>query len=160
MPTRTSGSFWLFIAVLVLLHLTLRLALGTLLIPDLLVVALLLSARRLGAPAASLLGLILGILADSLALVAFGATAVAFVVAGFLGSRSRNFFDGDSYLFVFVYVFLGAWLIDAIRFFVGGARGRGAEPMLLLTDVPLTALLTAAAAVVALITYRALTGKR
>jgi rod shape-determining protein MreD len=160
MPTRTAGSFWLFIAVLVLLHLTLRLALGTMLVPDLLVVALLLSARRLGAPAASLLGLFLGILADSLALVGFGATAVAFVIAGFIGSRSRNIFEGDSHLFVFVYVFLGAWLIDAMIFFVGGARGRGMDPMLLLTAAPLTAVLTATAAVVALIAYRAITGKR
>jgi rod shape-determining protein MreD len=160
MSTRTASSFWLFIAILVLLHLTLRLAVGTTMVPDLFVVALLLGARRLGAPAASLLGLFLGVLADSLALVAFGATAVAFVIAGFIGSRSRNIFEGDSYLFVFVYVFLGAWLIDAMRFLVGGARGRGMDPMLLLTDAPLTALLTATAAVIALIAYSAITGKR
>jgi cell shape-determining protein MreD len=160
MPARSASSFWLFIVVLVLLHLTLRLALGMTLIPDLLVVAVLLGGRRLGAPAAALLGLFLGVLADSLAMVAFGATAVAFVVAAYLGSKSRIFFEGDSYLFVLVYVFLGAWLIDAIRFFVGGARGRGELPMTLLTEAPLAALFTAVAAIVALIAYRALTRKR
>jgi rod shape-determining protein MreD len=159
MPARSS-SFWLFIAALVLLHLIVRVALGITVVPDLLVVALLLGARRLTSPAAALLGLVLGVLADSLALVAFGATAVAFVVAGYLGSRSRNLFEGDSFLFVIVYVFLGAWLIEAIRFFVGGAAGRGQEPMTLLTQAPLTALYTALAAGVALFLYRIISGRR
>jgi rod shape-determining protein MreD len=160
MAQRTSSSFWLFIAILVVLHLTLRVGLAFTVVPDLIVVAMLLGARRLGAPAAALFGLLLGLLADSLALVGFGATAVAFVVVAFLGSRSRNFFEGDSYLFVAVYAFLGAWLVAAIRFLVGGARTRGEEPMLLLTEAPLEALLVAVAAVVALVAYRALTGKR
>lgn len=160
MTARTGPTFWVFIGVLVLLHLVVRLALGFTFVPDLLVVALLLGARRLGGPAAALFGLVLGVLADSLAVVAFGASAVAYVIAGWIGSRSRNLFEGDSYLFVFVYVFLGAWLVEALRFFVGGARGRGEEPMMLLTEVPLTALFTAIAAVVALIAYRAVTGRR
>jgi rod shape-determining protein MreD len=160
MPQRSGTSFWVFIAVLVLLHLVLRLALGLTFVPDLLVVATLLGARRLSGAGAALLGLVLGVLADSLAVVAFGATAVAYVVAAYFGARSRNLFEGDSYLFVLVYVFLGAWLIDAIRFFVGGARGRGEEPMLLLTEAPLTALFIAIAAVLALVAYRAATGRR
>jgi rod shape-determining protein MreD len=160
MAQRTSSSFWLFIAVLVLLHLLLRLGLGFTIVPDLIVAALLLGARRLGAPGAALFGLFLGLVADSLAMVAFGATAVAFVVVAYLGSRSRNFFEGDSYLFVFVYAFLGAWMVAAIRFLVGGGRGRGEEPMMLLTAGPVEAVLIAAAAVIALIAYRALTGKR
>jgi rod shape-determining protein MreD len=129
-------------------------------VPDLLVVALLLGARRLGAPGAALYGLLLGILADSLALVAFGASAVAYVVVGFLGSRSRNLFEGDSYLFVFFYAFFGSWLVEAIRFFVGGAMQRGQEPMLLVTEGALMALYTAIATVIALIAYRAFSGRR
>jgi rod shape-determining protein MreD len=155
-----AASFWTFILVLILLHLTLRLGLGFDALPDLLVVAALLGARRLGGPAAALFGLLLGVLADALAVVAFGATAVAFVVACWLGSRSRNIFEGESYLFLVVYVFLGAWLIDAIRFFVGGAAGRGEVPMMLLRQAPLTALFTAVAAVVAVVTYRAISGRR
>lgn len=155
-----STTFWLFITVLVLLHLFLRLGLGLTMVPDLLVVATLLGARRLGTPGATLLGLALGLLADSLALVAFGASAVAFVVANFLGSRSRNLFEGDSYLFVSVYAFLGAWLIEAIRFVAGGYRGRGMAYGHLITDAPLESLYIAIAAVVSLIAYRALTGHR
>jgi rod shape-determining protein MreD len=159
MASKTT-SFWTFLVILVLLHLTLRLALGIMLVPDLIVVALLLGARRLNGAAAAGLGLVLGILADSLALVAFGATAVAFIIVGFLGARSRNFFEGDSYLFVLVYGFLGAWLIEVIRLFVGGSLARGLEPMSLLTVAPLTALYTALAAVVSLIAYRAISGHR
>lgn len=160
MATRSTTSFWVFIFVLVLLHLTLRLGLALTIVPDLLVVAMLLGARRLSGAGAAFYGLLLGILADSLAMVAFGATAVAFVIVGFLGARSRNFFEGDSYLFTIVYVFFGAWLVEAIRFGVGGAAARGQEPMMLLTMAPLTALMTAAAALVALIAYRSLSGNR
>jgi rod shape-determining protein MreD len=160
MAARTSRSFWVLMFVLVLLHLIFRLALGLTVVPDLIVVAALLGARRLGGPGAALYGLLLGVLADSLAMVAFGATAVAFVVVCYLGSRSRNFFEGDSYLFVAFYAFLGAWLIEAIRFVAGGATARGQEPMLLLTNTPMTALYTAAAAIVAMMAYRAFSGQR
>jgi rod shape-determining protein MreD len=160
MAPRSMRAFWVFMFVLVLLHLVLRLALGITLVPDLIVVALLLGARRLSGAGAALYGLLLGVLADSLAMVAFGATAVAFVIVGFLGSRSRNFFEGDSYLFLAVYTFLGAWLIEAIRFMVGGAMGRGQEPMALLTTTPLTALYVMLAAIIATIAYRAFSGNR
>lgn len=152
--------FWTFILILVLLHLVLRLAFGLDIIPDLLVVALLLGARRLGGWPAALLGLVLGILADSLALVGFGATAVAFVVGGYVGSRTRNLFEGDSYLFVTVYAFLTAWLIEVVRFLTGGQTGRGVPLSTLVTDAPLTALSIAIAAVVSLIAYRGITGNR
>lgn len=160
MPGRTSRSFWVFIFLLVLLHLVLRLALGLSLIPDLIVVALLLGARRLSGAGAALFGLLLGILADSLAMVAFGATAVAFVIVGFIGSKSRNFFEGDSYLFMALYAFLGAWLISVIRFFLGGAMARGEPAGLLLSSAPLDALYTTIAAMVAITAYRAFSGKR
>ena len=155
-----STSFWTFIAVLILLHLVLRLALGLTVIPDLLVVAALLGGRRLGGWSSALYGLLLGILADSLSLVGFGATAVAFVIVCYIGSRSRNFFEGDSYLFIAFYAVVGAWLVEAIRFLAGGSLGRGQDPGYLLTGGLLNALYVAAAAVVSLIAYRAITGHR
>lgn len=160
MATRSSP-FWGFILVLVLLHLVLRLALGLTVVPDLLVVAALLGARRLGAPGAALLGLVLGVIADSLAVVAFGATAVAFVIVCYLGSRTRNLFEGDSYLFAAIYVFIGAWLIFAIRFLVGGFMARSQETLLQFAgSAALDSLHVAAAAVVSLIAFRAITGRR
>lgn len=155
-----STTFWTFIAVLILLHLVLRLALGLTVIPDLMVVAALLGGRRLGGWSSALYGLLLGILADSLSLVGFGATAVAFVVVCYIGSRSRNFFEGDSYLFIAVYAVVGAWLVEAIRFLAGGSLGRGLDAGYLLTGGLLNALYVAAAAVVSLIAYRAITGHR
>lgn len=155
-----STSFWTFIGVLILLHLVLRLALGLTVVPDLLVVAALLGGRRLDGWSSALYGLLLGILADSLALAGFGATAVAFVVVCNLGSRSRNFFEGDSYLFISLYAILGAWLVEIIRFFAGGSMGRGLEPIYLLTTGLLNALYVAVAVVVSLVAYRAITGNR
>jgi rod shape-determining protein MreD len=153
-------AFWVFIIILVLLHLTVRVGFGITAGPDLLVAALLLGARRLGGAAAAAYGLVLGVLADALAMIAFGATAVAFVVAGYIGARSRNLFEGDSYLFVAGYVFGGAWLIAALHFVVSGAAGRGHDAMLLLTQAPVTALITAVTAAVALAAYRAVSGYR
>ena len=159
MASRTT-TFWTFIAILLLIHLTLRVGLGLDVVPDLITVALLLGARRLGGWQAALYGLVLGLLADSLAVVGFASTAVAYVVVGYLGSRSRNFFEGESYLFIVLYVFLGAWLIDALRFLVGGAAGRGVPYSYLMGDAALGALYLMFAAVVSMIAYRAFTGHR
>ncbi|HEX6307910.1 MAG TPA: rod shape-determining protein MreD [Longimicrobiales bacterium] len=153
-------TFWTFIVILVLLHLVLRLALGMTLVPDLIVVAALLGARRLGGWQAALLGLGLGVLADSLALVGFGATAVALVVVCYLGSRSRNLFEGDSFIFIAVYAFVGAWLVEVIRFMTGGPTLQGAGAGYLVSGALLSALAVAAATVVSLIAYRAISGER
>jgi cell shape-determining protein MreD len=158
--TARSPAFWVFIGVLVLLHLVLRLALNLTFVPDLLVVALLLGSRRLSGGGAAPLRLFLCILADSLTLLAFGATAVAFVVVGFIGARSRNLFEGDSYLFVAFYAFIGAWLIEAVRFLVGRMIGQPLEPFALVSEAAISALFTAIAAVVAMAAYRFFTGNR
>jgi rod shape-determining protein MreD len=159
MVTRTVA-FWTFIGVLVLLHLILRLGAALDFVPDLLVVAALLGARRLGGAMAAAYGLVLGLIADSLSVVAFGATAVAFVIVCYLGSRSRNLFEGDSFLFILVYVFVGTWLVEAIRLVVGGAVRGATTPSVLFTSTPLVALYTGLAAFTALLAYRAATGNR
>lgn len=159
MATRTAA-FWTFIAVLVLLHLTFRIGLGIGVVPDLLVVAALLGGRRLGGWESALYGLVLGILADSLAVVAFGATSVAFVIVCYLGSRLRVWFEGDSLLFILAYAFVGAWLVEVIRFFAGGYGTRGMPVTYLYMDAPLQSLYVALAALASLIAYRAVTGSR
>jgi rod shape-determining protein MreD len=159
MGSRTVA-FWTFIALLVVLHLLLRLGAGLRFVPDLLVVAALLGARRLGGAMAAGYGLVLGLIADSLSMVAFGATAVAFVIVCYLGSLSRNLFEGDSFLFILVYVFLFTWLAEAIRFAAGGALQGGVRATVLLTSTPLVALYTGVAAFTALLAYRGATGNR
>src|SRR5918996_687187 len=117
MGTRGGASFWVFIIVLVIVHLVLHVALGLdAAAPDLITAAVLLSARILGGSSAAAVGLVLGILADALSLTTFGAQALVNTVIGFLGARSRDLFEGDSLLFIGAYVFIGKWLRDALYF--------------------------------------------
>lgn len=155
-----SWPFWVFIALLVLLHFSLHLGLGLgASAPDLLTVAVLLAARRLrGAPAAGV-GLGLGLLEDALSLSSFGAEAVTEAVLGFLGARSRDFFVGESAIFVGVYLFLGKWVHDVLFWLLArGGSGAGAVGRLLV-DAPLAAAYAALCGVVALSLYQAVAGE-
>lgn len=160
MGTRGGASFWVFIVVLVTVHLVLHVALGLgAVAPDLITGAVLLSARTLGGSSAAAVGLVLGVLADALSLTTFGAQALVNTVIGFLGARSRDLFEGDSLLFVGAYIFLGKWLRDALYF----ALTRSAHPEswgVLLTEAPLAAVYAAFGIMVALTLYRAATGER
>lgn len=153
---RTTYAFWVFIGILVFLHLALHVGLGLEAgAPDLIAVATLFGARRMRGPGAAALGLGLGILEDTLALGDFGASALALSTVAFLGARSRDLFEGDSLLFVAVYVFLGKLVRDAIYIAVTQA-GWGT----MFTSTPIAALYAAGAGLVALGIYRAVTGER
>ncbi len=153
--------FWLFVALLVLLHFFLHLGLGLgASAPDLLTVAVLLAARRLSATPAAVLGLVLGLVQDALSLASFGAEAVTQAVLGFLGAWSRNYFVGESAAFVAVYLFVGKWLHDVI-FWLLARPGTGAEALSrLLLQAPLAALYAAICGIPALFVYRATAGER
>ena len=161
MAAPRSGEFWIFIALLVLAYLVVHVALGFGgVAPDFLTIAVLLAARRTAPPAAALLGLGLGLLADALALEAFGASAVALVVVAFLGARSRDLFEGGSLFFIGFYLFLGKWVADALYLLIApGARVDGWTTSLI-TRLPLAALYTAVAGALALAAYRAIVGER
>jgi rod shape-determining protein MreD len=161
MPRNDSGfSYWVLIAVLVILHFTLHVAIGLdASAPDLLTVAVLLAARRLKGSMAALAGLLLGVLNDALSLTAFGAEALANSMIGFLGARSRDLFEGDSLLFVVGYVFLGKWLHDVL-YFVFTRSTHDAPWSTLVTTAPVAAIYAALAAMAALLVYRAATGER
>lgn len=153
---RSKYGFSIFVAVLVLVHLVLHVGLGIgESAPDLMTIAVLLAARRMRATTAALLGLLLGVLEDSLALVAFGASAVAFSLIALLGARSRDLFEGDSLLFVAVYLFLGKVLRDAIHVVLTEA-----ESGVLLTATPIAALYAMVAGLIALGVYRTISGER
>lgn len=160
MASRTNVSFWIFIAVVVIVHLVLHVAIGIgTSTPDLLTVAVLLSARRLSGAASAGFGLVLGMLVDALSLTSFGANALACTIIGFLGARSRDLFEGDSLLFVAVYIFLGKWLRDSIFFVL--TRSTQPEPWgSLLTVSPIAAVYAAFSAMIAVTLYRATTGER
>jgi rod shape-determining protein MreD len=163
MATSRNWSFWGFILLLVIGHFLLHVAIGfTGTAPDLLTLAALFAARRVRASSAAALGLFLGLLEDGLALSSFGARAIATTIAAYLGARSRDLFEGDSLLFLLLYLFLGKWIRDAIVFlllsFDGAARG---EPVTsLFIDGPITAIITAVGGIIAFLLYRALAGDR
>ena len=160
MAQRTGPSFWVFILILVILHLVVHVAMGMGVgAPDFLTIALLLAARRLTGAWAAGLGLVLGLLVDALAPTTFGALALAYAVLGFLGARSRDLFEGDSLLFVAVYIFLGSWLREAIYTLL--TRSALHQPWgVLLTSAPIAGVYTVIAAMIALTLYRAATGDR
>lgn len=150
-------AFWIFIIILVVLHLGVHVAFGVRgVAPDLLTVALLLGVRRLTGAGAAGLGLALGILNDSLSMTAFGALAVTYAIIGFLGARSRDLFEGDSLLFVAVYVFLGKFLRDVLYQLLTRSQPWSD----LLTTSLLASLYAAVAGVIALTLYRAATNDR
>lgn len=155
MNGRVGWGFWVFIALLVVLHFLLRVGLGyEQLAPDLLVVALLLGARQLPAGYAAGLGLFLGILDGSLTPFALGGSALSLTILGFLGARSRELFSEDNYLLLAVYLFLGKWLFDLILFLATGELFQAGATYLLLIS-PLTALYAAAVGVIGVGVYRA-----
>jgi rod shape-determining protein MreD len=149
--------FWIFIIILVVLHFGVHVAFGVrTMAPDLLTVALLLGVRRLTGAGAAGLGLALGILNDALSLSAFGALAVTYAIIGFLGARSRDLFEGDSLLFVAVYIFIGKLLRDALYQLLTRSQPWSD----LWTASLLASLFAAVAGVVALTLYRAATSDR
>lgn len=147
--------FWLLIATLVVLHFILHITLGlTVWAPDLLTLAVLLGARQIQPGAAAGLGFALGLLEDAVSLGAFGAAAVTQTVIGYLGARSRDLFVGDSLAFLTLYVFVGAWLQNALYYGVAEAVRRGSPAERLLMSAPLEAAYVAAAGVVTILVYR------
>ena len=150
-------AFWIFIAILVITHLVLHVAIGLRgMAPDLLTIAVLLGSRRLSGAGAAGLGFALGLLNDGLSISKFGAMAVVYSFIGFLGARSRDLFEGDSLLFVALYIFLGKWLRDLLYQLL--TRSTGWTDMW--SVAPLAAIYAAIAGVVALTLYRITTSDR
>lgn len=148
----------LMVALLVVAHFVLRVSLGFgESAPDLLTVALLLAARRLRPSLGAGLGLVLGLLRDSLGVGSFGADALAMTVIGWLGGRSRDWFEGGTPLFLAVYLTLGAWAHHLLRTVLGGVPVDGSVVGALLIGPVLGALYAAAAGVAAFMAYSSFT---
>ena len=128
------GVVWGLAAVLTVAHLLLHVGFGIGRgAPDLLTVGLLLVAREVGLGTAASAGLVFGLLEDALSVLAFGANAVAMAAVGILGAVTRDFFVGDSRIFVVSYFFVGKWTRDFAHWvMVGeGLRQPFAEQVLL-----------------------------
>jgi rod shape-determining protein MreD len=143
-------------AILIMLHFTLRPLLAWRFGMDFLVIALIFGAVRLRPGAAALYGFLLGLAADSLALSAFGANALAMTVVGFAASWLKAVFFADNLLLNGFFLFLGKWLFDLI-FLIAERRLGGLElVMQLLVWSVIASAVTALAGVIALMVLRPL----
>lgn len=154
----TEGTRWQFvgfIAVLVLLYFLLRVGLGLgVYAPDLLVVGLLLGARRMRAGWAAGLGFLLGVLDGAAHPMTMGAGAVALTALGYLGARSREGLAGDSPVLLALYLFAGKWLYDVIVYLLLIKPNLAGPVSTLVLGSPLAAAYAAAAGLAAAAAYR------
>ena len=142
--------------ILVLLHYTLRPLLGWRAPMDFLLLALLLSAIRVRPAAAAVIGLVLGIVSDSLTPEALGAGAVAMTVVGYLASWLKAVFFADNLALNAFFFFLGKWIFDVIYFSVEQRLGGIELIQQLLLWSPLSAAATAIAGIFLLLIMRPL----
>jgi len=120
--------FWAVAALLPFLHFFFHVGIGWSWAPDLLSVGLLLVAREFSMGRAAGVGFALGLLEDAFSILSFGANTMAMTIVGIFGSRSRDLFVGETFLFMISYLALGTWLRLAIHWFVAG-EGRGGDPI-------------------------------
>jgi rod shape-determining protein MreD len=142
--------------ILVLLHYTLRPLLGWRAPMDFLLLALLLSSIRVRPAVGALIGLLMGIVADSLTPESLGAGAVAMAIVGYLASWLKAVFFADNIALNAFFFFLGKWVFDVIYFVAEGRLGGVELVQQLLLWSPLSAAATALAGVLLLVIMRPL----
>jgi len=140
--------------ILVLLHYTLRPLLGWRAPMDFLVLALLLASIRVRPAAAALIGLAIGLVADSLTPESLGAAAIAMTIVGYLASWLKAVFFADNLALNAFFFFLGKWAFDIIYFIVEGRLGGIELIQQLLLWSPLSAAATAVAGILLLLMMR------
>jgi rod shape-determining protein MreD len=140
--------------LLVILHYTVRPLLASRVSLDFLVIAVLLAAVRVRPGAAAVIGLMTGLIADSLTPTAFGAGALAMTVIAAAASWLRAVFFADNIVLHWFYIFVGKWAFDVL-YLIAERRTGGVE---LVTQLflwsPLGAALTAAVGVLMLLVLR------
>ena len=140
--------------ILVLLHYTLRPLLGWRAPMDFLLLALLLASIRVRPAVAALIGLAVGLVADSLTPESLGAGAIAMTVVGYLASWLKAVFFADNLALNAFFFFLGKWIFDLIYFVVEQRLGGIELVQQLLLWSPLSAAATAAAGILLLLIMR------
>ena len=143
-------------AILITLHFTLRPLLGWRTEADFLVIAVLLAAVRVRPGTAALVGLLLGLMIDSMAPSTFGAAALALATVGFVAAWLKAVFFADNLALNAIFFFVGKWVFDILRL-IAERRVFGEElAMQLLLWSPLSAAVTALAGIILLVVLRPL----
>ncbi len=140
---------------LVALHFGLRPVLGAdRIAPDFLLLGLLVFAIGARPGNAAIAGFLVGIWADSLSPVAFGAGAMAYTVIGYIAAWVKAVFFADNLYVNVALFFVGVWLRDGLVLLVG-RHARGPDLLWQLAYwTPLLALTTSIAGVVVLLVFR------
>ena len=147
------------VLVLLVLQFTVRPFLGWRAPIDFLTIAVLLAAVRVRPGAAALIGLVLGLLADSLTPSAFGSGALALALVAYGASTLKAVFFADNAALSALFVFAGKWIFDVV-YLVSERRVRGAELVVqLLLWSPLAATATAITALLLLVAFRPAIGR-
>ncbi len=131
------------VVVLAFLHFALRPVFdGWIARPNLLVCAVLIVAltRRPGGAAA--VGFLLGLLEDAMGVSNFGLATLTLLLLGYLGSRTREQFVEEEWLFIGTYLFLGTWIYQGVSYLVLDAATDVLSHVLL--SSPLDAIATTA----------------
>ncbi len=122
--------------------------------PDLVLVALLFFAIRARPGAGAAAGFVVGLLTDAVTPSAFGAGAFALTLVGFAAGWLKAVVFPDNLLVNALFVFAASWVRDLLEVLVSGTLRGAALGTQLLVDSPLSALSTAAAALVVLAVFR------
>lgn len=123
---------------------------------DFIMIAILFSAVRMRPGVAAVTGLLTGLAIDAMAPGSFGAVALVLTLVAFGASRLKAVFFADHVALTGLFVLVGKWLFDVVlALFTGGASGTSLAVALLLWS-PLSAVLTAGAAVFLLTVLRPL----
>ena len=142
--------------ILIVLHYTLRPLLGWRASIDFLLIALVFGAVRMRPAGAALYGFLLGLAADSLALGAFGAGALAGTLVAFAASWLKAVFFADNLALNGFFLFVGKWAFDLV-YVLMERRMHGTEMLMqIIVWSPLAAAVTALAGVVAVTLLRPL----
>lgn len=141
--------------LLLVLHFVLRPFLGDVRVaPDLLLLALLAYAIQARPGHAAIAGFIVGLVADSLTPVAFGAGILAHTCVGYLAAWGKAVFFAESLPVSAGFFFVGSWLRDLMVLVAGGHMTEGTLFWQLVVWSPLKALTTAAVGAVVLVLFR------
>jgi rod shape-determining protein MreD len=140
--------------VLVVLHYTLRPLLGWRIGPDFLLLATLVVAIRVRPGTAAMIGLLVGLVSDSIGTEPFGAAALALTVVSYGASWLQSTVFADDLMVTAMLFFFGEWGFDAIFYFA--SRTGGGDPVLvpLFVWAPMRAAVTALFGVITLMILR------
>jgi rod shape-determining protein MreD len=122
--------------------------------PDLLLLALLVYAIQARPGDAAIAGFVVGLVADSLTPIAFGAGVFAHTCVGYLAAWGKAVFFAESVPVSAAFFFAGTWLRDLLVLVAGRHMGERSLVWQLAVWSPLKALTTALAGVVVLVVFR------